>query len=269
MEALREADEELRDRFANLALLALAEIYLAEADLARGEARESDEAVRLRGWSRAVEQYAEQLLLVLEDIDLGFPVEMRSHPREVPSITVAGRTVFLAHPRRSQQGAFEQSVLSQFCTGTTCTALTVENAAGEAPIPMSPGLVTPDWAFSATGPVCRYRGLSVQFASGGQLTRQRALCQELMQESALLATELAWQRRHGVAVDWAALELRATPQRPEHLVVLNESGDSLLITLPLIYSTEGLLPRLALWLQAYGGREVLQVSLRAGELGWE
>ena len=270
VDALVEADDELRHRFANLALMELAEVYLAEADLARSEARDSEKSARLRGWSRAVERYAEQLLLVREDIELGFPVELRSYAREVPSITVAGRTVFLAHPRRSQQGAFEQSVLTQFCTGSTCTALTVENEAGDVPIPMSPGLVNPEWAFSAQGPVCRYRGLSLQFSAAGQLPQQRALCQQLMQESALLATELAWQRRHGVVVDWDSLVLRATPQRPEHVVLLNNAGDSLLITLPLIYSTDGLVKTLVPWLQAYGNRDgPPDMALQAGDLGWE
>lgn len=270
VEALQQGEESARSRFASLAVLELAEIYLAEADLARSESQDSDSAGRLLSWSRAVERYAAQLLLVQEDLDLGYPVLLRSHSREAPSITVADRTVFLAHPRRGQQGAYEQSVLAQFCTGYTCAELTSRASEHAEPIPMSPGVVSPAWNFSSAGPLCEYRGLQLQFAAGGELQRQRALCQELMQEAALLATDLAWQRRHGVEVDWSFVSVSATPQRPEHMVVLNGAGDTLLATLPLIYSTDGLLQRLAGWLQAYPtAGEPLRVSLEAGELGWE
>lgn len=270
VEALQDADDALRREFASVALLELAEIYLAEADLADSEARDSEEAARLRAWSRAVEQFAAQLLLVQGDIELGLPVELRSYRHEDPSITVAGRTVFLAHPRHREQPAYEQSVLTRFCTGATCAALTAAANAGESPIPMSVGQVKPEWQFSEGGPVCRYRGLSVTFSARDRLFEQRALCQELMQEAVLLANELAWQQRHGVEVSWETLSLRATPGRPQHLVLLNEEGDSVLVTAPLIYSTAGLLPRLAPWLRSPGaGGDAPRLDLHAADMGWE
>jgi hypothetical protein len=268
--ALQSAEPDVRAQFATSALLELTEVYLAEADLARHEAEDSEKANRLTGWSRAVEHYASQLALVLEDITLGFPVELRSNPREVASVSVGGRTIMLAHPRNSQQPAYEQAVLGQFCSKGMCGEL-VASEEGLKPIPMSAELVSPDWQFTATGPSCNHRNLALAFAAGGDLARKRALCQQLMQEAELLATELAWQRRHGVSINWDLLSVKPVPLRLEHLVMLNAAGDSLLATLPLINGTEGLLQQLTPWLQLRHGAEdeLSAVLLQAEALGWE
>lgn len=267
--ALQTADDSLRQQFASIALLELTEIYLAEADLARSQAEVAPDGTKLRSWSRAVEQYADQLVLVIDDIELGFPAELRSNTREVPSVTVSGRTVMLAHPRNAQQPAYERAVLSRFCTGNVCNGLTA-TVQGEAPIPMSPDVVSPGWEFSTDGPVCRHGGLALHFSSGGELARQRSLCLQMMQEAELLATELAWQQRHSVTVEWSVLQIKPTPQRPEHLVILNSAGDSLLLTIPLFYGTPGLLAQLTPWLQQrYKSEKTGPVRLQASALGWE
>ena len=268
--ALQSEEPDVRAQFATSALLELTEVYLAEADLARHEAEESEKAKRLTGWSRAVEHYASQLSLVLEDITLGFPVDLRSNPREVASVSVGGRTIMLAHPRNSQQPAYEQAVLGNFCGKGLCREL-IASEEELKPIPMSAELVSPNWQFTATGPSCSHRNLALTFSAGGDLARKRALCQQLMQETEMLATELAWQRRHGVSIDWDLLSVKTVPLRPEHLVMLNAAGDSLLATLPLINGTEGLLQQLTPWLQLRHGAEdeIPAVLLQAEALGWE
>lgn len=270
VQAVESADPELRAKFANSALLELTEVYLAESDLARREAGDSDEADRLIAWSRAVERYAAQLSLVLDDISLGFPAELRRHPREVASVSVAGRTIMLAHPRSRQQSAYEQSVLGHFCGQGLCRDLVAVEEDTTA-IPMSPGLVSPNWEFTAAGPRCTHQNLQLAFLSNGDLGRQRALCQQFMEEAELLATELAWQQRHRVIVDWEQLAIRAVPLRPEHLVVLNRAGDSLLVTLPLLHGTAGLLPRLVPWLRQRFQSEAQPppLLLEPAALGWE
>ena len=69
--ALQTADDGWQRDYADTALSHLAEIYLAEADLARNQAQEEEDSapdLKLLGWSRAVNQYAEQLLLAQEDV---------------------------------------------------------------------------------------------------------------------------------------------------------------------------------------------------------
>ncbi len=268
VEALQLAQPELRGRFATIALVQLAEVYMAEADLARRQAEDSSEPPKLRGWSRAVDRYAAQLVLVLEDIETGFPVELRNHSHEVSSVAVGGRVVMLAHPRLDQQSVYERDVLQAFCTGQTCARLTAQ-LEGHAPLPVATA-IKPRWDFGPDGPVCSYRGVSLAFAAGGRLGDQRSLCEQLLQEMESLALELAWQQRHGVEVDWAGLSSRSIPGKPLHVVTLNAAGEAILLPLPLLHSTPGLLPRLLPWLQARHLRDSdATVSLDAGELGWE
>lgn len=266
--ALQVADDDARSRFASVALLELAETYLAEADLARSEADSSEQAQRLVFWSRAVGRYAEGLVALVAAIDQGMPVALRLNEREVPSVSVDGRTVMLAHPRSDQQAGYEQRVLKQFCTGITCTALTAARTAQ--PIPVSPQLVTPDWEFSELGPRCHYRGLSVQFRAPGRLAAQKSICQQFMQEVEMLATEIAWQQRHGVFIEWDAIRIQASPGQPAHLVRLNSSDDSLLLSLPIISSSNALPGAIAPWLQQrFAPAGPPSIVIDASEQGWD
>lgn len=268
VDALQLASNDQRNRFARTALLQLAEVYMAEADLARNEAEQAESA-KLRGWSRAVDQYAAQLILVVDDMDLGFPVELQNNAREVSSVAVGGRVVMLAHPRPGQQPLYEQAVLQSFCTGDTCARLTAE-LEGHEPIAMTATRVKPRWEFGTEGPVCSYRGLSLRFSSGGDLAAQRSLCEQMLQEAEALAVELAWQHRHGVDIDWDQLSLRAVPGKPQHVVQLNPAGEAILLPLPLLHSTPALLSALAPWLENRHLRESgIERQFNAAELGWE
>ena len=261
--SLAGSSEELRAAFAEVALTELASIYLAEADLARSQAAGADRPGKLLRWSLAVDRYADDLLLVLEDVRQGFPVAVLSGSGEGAILVVAERRVVLSHPRLNQQGVFQQQILADFCAREDCEPLTAGDEEAEA-IPVSPSVVNPLWAFTEQGPVCSHRGLSVRFSSGGNLGRQRGVCHQLFQELAVLATEFAWQRRHGAEVDWPRLAIQSTPHQPEHIVMLNRSGDSILVSVPLLYSAPGLLADVVPWLQAvYGGRAPEPRELRA------
>ena len=266
--SLQSADSTTQGRFASTALLELMEVYFAEADLARNESGSSAERSKRNGWSRAVEQYTSQLSLVIDDIEAGLPVALHLHAREAASVSVAGRTVMLAHPRSDQQQAYEQSVLKRFCIGGVCRELVAATEVHE-PIPMSSATVTPHWDFGSSGPVCSHLNLRIEFDSGGKLARQRQLCQQFMQEVEVLSTEIAWQQRHGVNPEWDNLIIRPTPMKPEHLVLLNAAGDSLLISLPLLHGTDDVLSKVTPWLQerhAQAGPPI--VVLDATSLGW-
>lgn len=271
--SLRESSPEDQAGFATQALEQLAEVYMAEADLARTEARKEQgkQAARLRGWSMAVDQYASQLLLLLDDVTEGYPVELVANREGSVSVTVADRAVILGHPRPGQQAAYEQQVLTDFCARHDCVGLTASVLAAETvqPIPMTANPVSPRWTFTGSGPVCSNEGVTVRFESTRQLAALRELCVQLMQELATLATELAWQGRHGVVVDWKALALSATPGRPGHLLRLNAPGDSILVTVPLLYGSPGLLVDIQPWLRARAAGELAPVlELDAANYGW-
>ena len=267
--ALHSASDGQRADFAGTALVALTEVYAAEADLARNEARRDEIDPKLMGWSLAVDQYANQLLLVMEDIEQGYPVTISSAREETVSISVAGRVVILSHPRAAQQAAFEQRVLLDFCVRTDCEAFTAADREPE-PIPVSAGQVRPDWAFTQSGPVCTHKGIVLGFSAGGDLPHARDICERLLQEALTLGNEIAWQRRHGVSVDWDSLSFRPTPRRPQHQVLLNEAGDSILATLPLINGSGDLLQDLVPWLRnRFSGEPSVTLRLQAAHYGWD
>jgi hypothetical protein len=109
----------------------------------------------------------------------------------------------------------------------------------------------------------------VHFHTTRDLATLRGICEEFIQEAALLATGLAQQRRYDVQVDWDGLTITPLPDRPEQLVQLNDAGDSLLLTLPLLKGSPALLTAITPWLKAVTrGEEPPQLSLDAGDFGW-
>lgn len=268
---LQGASLEERADFAAVALVELTEVYIAESDLARAEAAHQKTVARskLLSWSRAVDLYANQLVQVLDDVEQGFPVVLRPDPQGPVTTIVADRAVILGHPRADQQAAYELRVLTGFCSSHDCQRMTVI-ADDLKPIPASAMSVNALWTFTESGPVCSNDGIELHFHSSQNLPILRGICEELMQEAATLVMELHWQRRHGVVIDWTALAVTATPGRPEHLVRLNAAGDSVLVTLPLLYSDVQLLEDLRPWiLSRLTGKTPEVLYLDTGDYGWE
>lgn len=269
MTGLQEDSTGQRVAFASIALGKLADAYAAEAQLARAQAGEADGDPRLRSWSIAVDGYARQMSLLLEDIHQGYPVSMIVGNEAAPAVAVADRTVILSHPRPSQQGALEQDILREFCARYDCDYTVATERAAE-PIPVYTRVVKPAWSFTRDGPSCSHEGIRVHFSSERDLAHSRAICEQLMREAELLSDELAWQYRHLVSIDWRALRIESSPGAPEHMVRLNSAGDVLLVSVPLLSSTPGLLPELVPWMQGrLGDQQEVEVELDAVAYGWQ
>ena len=265
--SLQTAPPDAQADFARAALGGLAEIYMAEADLARQEAGSGNGERKLLGWSRAVDRYAGQLLVLLEEVDLGLPVSLSVNREGAASVAVGGRPVMLNHPRPGQQGAFEQRVLEEFCARHDCEPLTRAEE-DSAPIPLTAATVSPHWTFTERGPVCSLEGLAVRFDSASDLQRKRDTCEQLLHEASTLAAEIAWQRRHGVEIGWEQLAIRPTPQRPEHLVQLNRAGDVVLLSAPLLNAVPAILEELSPWLRARSEGAAARLELEGADFGW-
>jgi hypothetical protein len=264
--SLQAAAPEIQSAFAIDALRELAAIYLAEADLARREAAQGAGDPSLLGWSSAVDRYADELLGLLEDIDLGHPPVLSLSPEGDATVTVAGRAVILTHPRARQQAAFEQQVLAEFCARHQCESLT-----GTVVLPAhavaSGGRPSVRWEFTERGHRCSRDGLVLRFDTVRQLAQLRSTCEQLLQEASALAAEIGWQRRRGVPVAWRQLSSQPTARGRSHLVSLNGSGDAVLAYLPLLNDTPGLLADLAPWLQARAEGEAASLELDAARYG--
>jgi hypothetical protein len=219
-------------------------------------------------WAISVDQYAERLLRVLEDVEIGFPVKLRLGATGPPSITVTERPVILGHPRADQQAAFEQRILVDFCSINDCRPLTQKSDSREA-IAASPARVNPVWTFSAAGATCVNEGVEVVFRRTPNMAILRGLCEEMAAEVTALLTALAGQKSHGVAIDWQRLSITSGQNRNEFLVTLNIRGDSVLLDIPILFGSEGLLQDLSPWLQArLRGKSNPIVSLDAASYGW-
>ena len=258
----------MRADFAAIALGILGQAYATEARLA-GAPGETVHSASKRGWALAVSQFARQMPLLVDDIELGFPVHLTIGADRTVAVTVADRTVMLNHPRSNQQGVFERDILQSFCASAHCEAFwpTDEPAA---PIPFSVSSITPEWAFTAQGQVCSYRGLGVRFDGARNLANARVICEQFLQEAASLREELAWQQRHAVMIDWDNLAIEAAPHRPEHMVRLNAAGDTVLVTIPVLYGSPELIKSILVWLrQPFDSQQELTIELDAARFGWQ
>lgn len=267
---LQAAPPEVQSQFAFTALTVLAQAHAREAALAREELQLNGKDRKLLGWSIAVDQYANQLLVMREDLEPAIPPGLSLQASGPLTLVLGERSIILSHPRSDQQSAFEQSILFEFCTRYDCDLHAATDIEREA-IPVSYGRVRPDWIFSAQGPVCSYQGIQVQFTNAAQMAMSRSLCEQFLQEMMLLNNELAWQRRHAVIVEWEHLAIAATPGQPEHMIRLNSLGDSVLASTPVLYSAgTGLLEKIKPWLRAReGDGGSLLLLLIAQDYGWE
>lgn len=273
------ADDAGRQQFADIALMELAEVLLAEAALARRQAADGEAGARSPlGWAVAVEQYAGEVLRLQRAVQANKPVQLLLPPLADPAIQVGAASVMLSHPRRDQQGVLEARIASAFCASNDCARVlaptTAPQAAKQEPIPITAETPEPTWSFTRDGNVCAQRGLRVEFPppaerAGSRLVDERALCQQLFAELNNLALELRWQMRQGVTLEWSAMVSTSLPQRTDHALLLNSAGDTLLIALPLLHGTPGLLYVLLPWLAAeVGSGPPADITLDAVKLGW-
>ena len=102
---LQDAPAAQQTDFAIVALAELVAVYMAEADLARAGSAQAQGSPRagLLGWSVAVDEYANQLLLVLDELEQGQPVTLRPGQPGPAVVTVAGQVVILGHPGRTNR----------------------------------------------------------------------------------------------------------------------------------------------------------------------
>ena len=266
---LQDASPELRGEFATIALTNLSEAYIAEAQLARKEAGATGHNANLGSWSTMVDYYARQIPMLVADIEAGLPVRLTLGGEQSLAITVAERTVIVSPPRLTQQSAFEQQILSDFCAQQSCEQFSPGSTAPQS-LPAVTVHIRPDWTFSAQGSVCAYQGIKVRFASQKNLANSRPICEQFLREVMTLTDELASQQRHGVAIEWENLDIQATPHSPEHVVGLNAIGDSVLVTVPLLYRSTDLLQQVLPWIrQRLSNQQEVSIEVDADRYGWQ
>lgn len=260
--ALQNAPLEWRVDFANLAVSQLAHAYITEAHLAR-TAREGDPTEQAR-WSRSVEGYANDLLLLKQNLAQGFDVSLQWIPSTGAVVASGGYRMMLTYPRPGQQATFEHSLLEQFCQFRECTQLAGTQTPAAPDMPVTG--IKPDWAFTEEGAVCTYNRLSLTFQPEQNAGDARPFCTAFFGEVDTLATELKKLQQFGLKVEWNSLRIQPGPTPQLHLVQLNENGDTLSLPLPILYNHPGLLAQLRHWLINRINDDPSPLSLSAGAL---
>jgi hypothetical protein len=245
---LQDAAPELQTEFARVALVVLARAHETEVDLALEEAQKPEGNPGLRAWASSVELYSRQFSLLLEDLELGFPVLVSFSRHRPASLSVADRTVILTHPRVSGQAVYEQAVLEKFCSRKPCDEYTPADISKN-PIALFSGNLRPHWMFTEDGPVCSHAGLKLLFSSSAKLATARRFCKASIGEAINLANAIAWQQRHAVLVDWKSLQIERMSGQPQHKVTLNKAGDSVVLAVPVLYSTGALFQAMLPWIK--------------------
>jgi len=257
--ALQTATAEVRAQFASLALGQLANAYIMEAGLAITD--QVGRQGKQRRWSRSVERYANELLILKMDIDNGMDVRIQMTPSTGAIVQVAEHRVVLSYPRPNQQTAYEQALLETFCQQQDCNALALAEPQ-TAPL-FSNEFVEPSWSFNEDGARCGGNGLTLQFRLTDRLAAQRGFCTALFQEVEELVAELSRQQDYGVMIDWQNLAILKLRQDMGYEVSLNDEGDSFVLQLPVLAAMPKLLPLLRPWL----ARRVNSRSAQANDEG--
>ena len=186
---------------AQIALTELAVTYEDEATRARQDARAMKPG--LWRWSAAVQDLATQYRALAESITIATPIEISVGPENSLFLTIDGRLVAISSPRMNEQAAFEQTIITQFCTLNRCDELLAAPAATG----VEPGIDYQSgntrWSFSQnSGPVCTSTdGLQFQFNSMENLGRKRQVCARTVAELDALATAIAGEVADGARVD--------------------------------------------------------------------
>ena len=268
VEYLQSAEPQLRSDFAIVALTRVADAFAAEARLARQQSGPGADR-QLGGWSATVERYVGQIPLLIDDIELGLPVRFTIGEEKSLAITVGDRTVIVNHPRLTQQGALEQSILKDFCGTHSCAQMAPRDA-DSTPIPVSTSHVRPSWNFTESDSNCSHLRITVHFDRARNMANARLICEQFLQEVMTLSDELIWQQRNAVAIEWDTLQIQTAPGRPEHIVQLNTAGDTVLVSLPLLNANPLLIKQLARWIRAHvEGEQEPAVELDASQYGWQ
>lgn len=265
--AVANAHTMLRVDLAQIALTELAATYDDEALRARQDIRTRANKPGLGRWSAQVQSMAQDYRRLAESISQDTIIDINIGAENSLYLTIDGRLVAISSPRMNEQPAFEQSIITQFCTLNRCDELLDMPMATPART-VADRTGTTRWSFSQNaGPVCEGSdGLQFQFNSMDNLGRKRDVCARTVAELDTLTAELANRLAFGVRIDWERIMIRSLPGGEEQ-VTLNQEGDYIQQSLPTLAQRRDLFRLVRPWLAAKAkGTPYPLVVLNAGRL---
>jgi hypothetical protein len=265
--ALSGAAGPLRADFAHLALTELVADYAVETERARHELRQGPADQDLARWTRATAARGKELAGLAASVTADTPVQIDILHSGAVFLVISGEPVILSTLQSRLQVAYEQRVITGFCASNRCDELLDEPVADYPPLAGTPAnTARPVWSFSEqAGPSCQTpNGLEFQFQDASNLPHKREACSRIVADLETLARHLRQHTAQGGSIDWPYLALHETFAGNQQHLVINESGDTLLLPLPALASVPDLLRLLLPWLSARAnGENYPQVVLNA------
>lgn len=261
--ALRDAPPEWRTEFASLSVSQLADAYRAEAGLARQE--NSPEKFKLFKWANAVDQFADQLLLIQSEIDRGEPVDIALENESSAIVTVGNEKVMLTHPRPEQQNIFEYNLLEKYCQAVPCDELLIHRAIerNETTQAVPP---EPQWSFTVDSRFCAYDGIRINFPLATDVPAMRKICSQVFREAENLLEKIRDQINRSVRVEWQYVMLEPMQSEQGQILKLNRAGDAVPLDGPFEYLHDELLKAVIPWLVAKVNDDKAALELQASQL---
>jgi hypothetical protein len=247
---LEAAPPALRSDFALAVLSELIQAYRREADRARAESRPTQPGGGLSRWAVAVDALVLDLKRLRDGLVADTQVQINTRDARTLHLIVDGSPVLLNGPVTGGESLLEQRVLERFCSRNDCNDILEEQWLA-APASAMPD-ARPLWRFSDyTGPVCASGdGLELQFRDASNLEQKRAACRRILAELNTLVRGLRTEVSSGTTVDWNRLAILPAVGAAPRRIVLNESGDHVLMSVPALAGARRLFEQVLPWLAA-------------------
>lgn len=221
--------------FAWVAIAEMVDSYEREAAFS-GQARAKNAAARkkLQRWRSATLGYAQHLRQQLEAIQSGAPVSIHvQEPNTLVVITGRDATV-VTGPQAVDQGDLARQILLNYCSLHPCPEPELgESEESTEAVELPKG----QWSLDQDL-VARYEtpdGLIFEFPRLESRQDAQRACERLVADLRALVRRLRPLHQAGTPVAWDRLRILSARGADNHRVLLNDSGQSILISLPNLY----------------------------------
>lgn len=200
-------------------------------------------------WMQATRAYAARLRTIADAMTPQTPVDIRVEVPGLLLLYVDDAVVEISGPRIAEPDFMGQRIVKRYCEIRECNLATMLQDPAEV---REPAVVKAIWSFSSgRGPVCLTNiGLEFQFKDIRDIARKRSACVQVAEQLREFSQDLKRAADTGVFIDWEVITIVSLGAGKPERVVLNRSGEYLLLSLPSLGSSK-MLQQIALpWVRA-------------------
>ena len=200
-------------------------------------------------WMQATRDYAKGLRTIADAMTPQTPVDIRVEVPGLLLLYVDGAVVEVSGPRIAEPDFMGKRIVERYCEIRECDLATALQEPAEVRGPVT---VKAIWSFSSgRGPVCLTNiGLEFQFNDIRDIAHKRSACVQVAEQLREFSQGLKRAADTGVFIDWEVMTIVSLGAGKPERVLLNRSGQYLLLSLPSLGSSN-MLQQIALpWVRA-------------------